>query len=232
MAGTPDERPVSALRRRLVAALGAGVAAGFAPGCATPLPPPRPVDRARAPRVGDAWRYAYRSEWKNVAPHMLDVAVVTVADQGIGDRLTVDGAASPSADQLFTSQFAIVARVLPGVLVHEFSPYLESFGPIPAQGPVAVPPPGWGTAWSVGARVAGAEQILVPAGRFDATRVEIFGSRPFIQMDDAADPVRIYATAWFAPAVKRLVRFSYMTEARRLNPLVRDHLELVSYRVG
>jgi hypothetical protein len=51
-------------------------------------------------------------------------------------------------------------------------------------------------------------------------------------MDDAADPVRIYATAWFAPAVKRLVRFSYMTEAQRLNPLVRDHLDLVSYRVG
>jgi hypothetical protein len=224
--------PLSPPRRRLVAALGAAGLTALLGACATPLPPPRPLDRARAPRVGDAWRYAYRSERKNVAPHTVDVTVASVTGQGIGDRLTVDGAPGPSADQLFTSQSAIVARVLPGVLVHEFSPYLESFGPIPPQSPVAVPPPDWGTAWSVGARVAGVEPILVPAGRFDATRVEIYGSRPFIQMDDAADPVWIYATAWFAPTVKRVVRFSYLTQAYRLNPLVRDHLELVSFRVG
>lgn len=230
MTGTSGQGRVCARRRRVVAGLGALV--GLAAGCATPLPPLRAVDRARAPRVGDTWRYAYRSEWKNVAPHAVDVAVVTVTDQGIGDRLTVDGTPSPSSDQLFTSQLAIVARVLPGVLVHEFSPYLESFGPIPQQGPVVVPPPDWGTAWSVGARVAGVEQILVPAGRFDAARVEIYGSRPFIQMDDAADPVWIYATAWLASAVKRVVRFSYMTQAHRLNPLARDHLELVNFRVS
>lgn len=223
---------VSPTRRRVVAALGALGAGALLGGCAMASLPPRPLDRSRAPRVGDTWRYAYRSEWKNVVAHTVDVRVVTVTDQAIGDRLTVDGAASPSADHHFSSRLEIVARALPGVLVHEFSPYLEAFGPIPAQGAVAVPPPNWGTAWSVGARVAGVEQILVPAGRFDATRVEIFGSRPFIQMDDAADPVSIFGTAWFAPAVKRVVRFSYTTQAQRLNLLVRDHLELVSHRLS
>lgn len=224
--------PLSSIRRRLVGALGAGALGALAGACATPLPPPRPVDRARAPRIGDNWRYGYRSEWGNVAPRTLDVAVVSVTDQGIGDRLAVDGAQTPWAEQLFTSQFAIVARALSGVLVHEFSPYLEAFGPVPLEGPVIVPPPAWGTSWTVTARLRGTEQVTVPAGSFAATRVEIFGSRFFIQMDDAADPVRLYATAWFAPAAKRVVRFSYFTQAQRLNPLVRDHIELLSFRVA
>jgi hypothetical protein len=232
MTGLPRRGSVSASRRSLLAAAGAATLAALVGACATPLPPLRPVDRTRAPRVGDTWRYGYRSEWRNVPPRTLDVAVISVTDQGIGDRLTVDGAQSPWAEQLFTSQLAIVARALSGVLVHEFSPYLEAFGPLPAAGVVTVPPPAWGTTWSVTAQVRGTEQVNVPAGSFAATRVDIFGSRFFVQMDDAADPVRIYATAWFAAAVKRFVRFSYLTEAFRLNPLTRDHIELLSYRIG
>jgi hypothetical protein len=232
MTDLPRRGSFSASRRNLLAAVGAGAITALIGGCATTLPPLRPVDRARAPRVGDAWRYGYRSEWKNVPPRTLDIAVVSVTDQGIGDRLTVDGAPTPWAEHLFTSQLTIVARPLSGVLVHEFSPYLEAFGPVPAAGVVTVPPPDWGTAWSVTAQVRGSEQVNVPAGSFAATRVDIFGSRFFIQMDDAADPVRLYATAWFAAAVKRFVRFSYFTEAQRLNPLTRDHVELLSYRLG
>jgi hypothetical protein len=190
------------------------------------------VDRGRAPRIGDTWRYAYRSQWKQVASRMLDVTVVSVTDQEIGDRLTAEGAPTPSVDERFTSQLAIVARTLPGLLVYEFSPYLEAFGPVPAYGRVSVPPPTWGTTWTVNARVVGVEQVMVAAGSFAATRVEILGSRPYIQMDDAADPTWIFATAWFAPAVKRVVRFDYFTQAERLNPLTRDHCELVSYRLG
>jgi hypothetical protein len=51
-------------------------------------------------------------------------------------------------------------------------------------------------------------------------------------MDDAADPVQIYSTAWYAAAVKRIVRFDFLTQALRLNPLTRDHYELAAYRVA
>jgi hypothetical protein len=220
-------------RRRLVAALGAGALAGLLGACATTLPP-RPVDRARAPRVGDSWRYAYRSEWKQDAPRRLDYAVVSITEQGIGDRLTLDGAATPWEDRLFTSGFALVPRPFPGLVVNDFSPYLDAFGPlVPGDFAVAMPPAQFGSAWSGTARVLGPEQLATAAGTLTATRVKFNGARPFLSgMDDAADPVQIYATAWFVPAVKRIVKFDFLTQAQRLNPLTRDHYELASYRLG
>lgn len=220
-------------RRRLLAALGAGAVAGLLGACATTLPP-RPVDRSRAPRLGDTWRYAYRSAWKQDRLRMLDYAVVSVTEQGIGDRLTLDGAASPWEDRLFESGFALVPRAFPGLVVHDFAPYLEAFGPlVPGTYTVAMPREQFGSAWSVTARVLGVEQVITAAGSFAATRVQIDGGRPFLSgMDDAADPARIFAAAWYAPAVKRVVKFDFLTQALRLNPLTRDHYELASYRVG
>jgi hypothetical protein len=217
----------------LVAALGAGALAGLFGACATTLPP-RPVDRARAPRVGDTWRYGYRSEWRQDAPRTLDYAVVSVTDQGIGDRLTLDGAANPWEDRLFVSGFALVPRPFPGLVVNEFAPYLDAFGQlVPGDFAVAMPPAQFGSAWSGVARVLGPEQVNTPAGAFAATRVQFNGSRPFLSgMDDAADPVRIFAAAWYVPAVKRIVRFDFFSQAFRLNPLTRDHYELLSYRVA
>jgi hypothetical protein len=229
----PDADPVSVPRRRLVAALGAGALAGLLGACATTLPP-RPVDRARAPRVGDTWRYGYRSDWKQDPPRMLDYAVVSVTEQGIGDRLAIGGAASPWDDRLFGSGFALVERPFPGLVVRDFSPYIEAFGALgPGDFAVAMPPAQFGSAWSGAARVLGPEQVITAAGSFTATRVQINGNRPFLSgMDDAADPVQIYSTAWYAAAVKRIVKFDFLSQALRLNPLARDHYELVSYRLG
>jgi hypothetical protein len=184
--------------------------------------------------VGDTWRYGYRSDWLNVAPRAFDVTVVSVADQGIVDRLTLADQPTPFFDRLFTSQLEIAARPLAGVQLLEFSPYLEAFGPLPAEGIVLVPQSSWGTRWTASARVRGAEQLSVAAGTFTTTRIDIFGWRPFIpgQMDDAIDPIQLYATAWFAAAARRYVRFSLLTQAAQLNPLIRDHVELLSYRVG
>lgn len=224
---------VSTQRRRLVAALGAISATAVLGACATALPP-RPVDRARAPRVGDTWRYAYRSEWKQDRPRTLDYAIVAVTDQAIVDRLTIDGAATPSDDRTFGSGFALLERVFPGLIVQEFAPYAYAFGELPpGDYAVAMPPAQFGSAWSGTARVLGTEQVLTAAGRFAATRVQFNGNRPFLSgMDDAADPTQIYATAWYAPAVRRIIKLDFLSQAYRLNPLVRDHYELAAYRVG
>jgi hypothetical protein len=47
-------------------------------------------------------------------------------------------------------------------------------------------------------------------------------------MDDAIDPVFARSTAWYAPAARRVVRFSHQTFAWRNNPLARDSYELVA----
>lgn len=165
---------------------------------------------------------------------MLDCTVVLVTDQAVTDRLTIDGAVSPSDERTFGSGFALTPRVFPGLVVQEFSPYVFAFGDLaPGIYAVSMPREQFGSAWSGTARVLGAEQVITAAGAFAATRVQLNGGRPFLSgMDDAADPVQIVATAWYAPAVRRIIKLDFLSQAARLNPLVRDHYELAAYRVG
>ncbi len=224
-------------RRRALQGLGAGALGALFGGCA-PLPqlPPRPLDRALAPRVGDTWRYQFTSAWRNVPPRMLEVRVEEVTGEGVRDRLAAEGQAGAD-ERRFNSALEVVARPLPGILVHEFSPYLMAFGGFPAGGgsfAVVLPQPSWGTQWTATATPRGTERLTLPAGSFDALRVDIFGSRIFIrgQMDDAIDPVQLYSTAWYAPAAKRVVQLSRYTQAAGLNILERDQYQLISHRLG
>ncbi len=224
--------PESPGRRRLVSALGAGALMALLPDCATPPAPPRPLDPALAPRAGDSWRYGYRSELKKLAPATLDIAVVSVADQGITDRLSLGGAAA--SDYPYTLQYALVARPVGAGAVYEFSPYLEAYGPVPAGTfNLTMPLADLATPWGGSAQRVGVEQVSVPAGTFQATRVAIAGWRSFVDgMDNEITPVHISATAWFAPAVKRYVRFSFVMQSQRLDYVSRDQTELLSYRVA
>lgn len=224
-------------RRRVIQGLGAGALGALFGGCAAPPQvPPRPLDRALAPRVGDTWRYQYTSAWRNVPPRMLQVRVVEIAGEDVRDRLAVEGD-SAGDERRFNSALAMVARPLAGLLVHEFSPYLPAFGGLPPGGgsfAVTLPPPSWGTQWTASATLRGTERLTLPAGSFDAMRVEIFGTRFFIrgQMDDAIDPVRLYSTVWYAQAAKRVVQLSRFTQAAGLNVLERDQYQLISHRLG
>ncbi len=225
-------------RRRVIQGLGAGALGALFGGCAAlPQVPPRPLDRALAPRVGDTWRYQYTSAWRNVPPRMLEVRVVEVTGEDVRDRLSAEGDSAGDEQRFSSAPLAMVARPLSGILVHEFSPYLAAFGGFPAGGgsfAVTLPPPSWGTQWTARATLRGTERLTLPAGGFDAMRVEIAGSRFFIrgQMDDAIDPVWLYATAWYAPAAKRVVQLSRFTQAAGLNVLERDQYQLISHRLG
>jgi len=222
-------------RRRMMSALGAGAVSALLGACAGTTLAPRPVDRARAPKVGDAWVYGFRSDWGSIAPRTLAYNVISVTDQGIVDRLSEPGSGS-GGDRLFSSAWEIAERPITNLLVHEFSPYLLAFGDVPIGERVRVgmPPVTWGDSWTTTGHAVGTERVSVAAGSFDAVRIEILGARLFIsgQMDSTSDPVRLYATAWLAPAVKRTVRFTFETQAQQMNLLARAHYELQSVNAG
>jgi hypothetical protein len=223
-------------RRRAIVGLGAGAVAALVGGCAGTTLAPRTVVAGLAPKVGASWTYGYRSDWSQIAPRTLVYTVIAVSDQGIQDRLTQQGAPGSGGERLFTSAWEIADRPLTQLMVHEFSPYLLAFNDVPIGERVTVtmPPVNWGTTWTTTARAVGTERVSVPAGTFDAMRIEILGTRLFLtgQMDPNADAVRLYATAWLAPAVKRTVRFNLQTQAAALNLLARDHFDLQSFREG
>jgi len=223
-------------RRRVISGLGVSAVAAMLGACTGVALKPTALDPSRAPKVGAKWTYGYRSDWSAVAPRTLTYTVIAVDSRGIQDRLAQPDAPGSGGDRLFTSAWEVAARPLTNLMVHEFSPYLLAFGdaPIGERVNVTMPPVGWGTTWTTTGRAVGSEKITVPAGTFDAMRIEILGTRLFVsgQMDSAADPVRLYATAWLAPAVKRAVRFTFQTQAARLNLLSRDHYDLQGYQPG
>lgn len=222
---------VSARRRELVGALGAGALGALLGGCAaSPVLPPRPVDSATAPRVGDIWLYQYSSVFMSLPPRRLEVQLLEVGPAGLRDRLAVEGA-PPSEDHLFTSALEMVERPLSGNSFFELSPYLQAFGALPAEGAVATPTPNWGTPFAGRARLRGTERVTVPAGSFEAVRMDIEISRtPYGRLQPRIDPAFTLATVWYAPGPKRAVLWKLVTRASALNILVDDTYQLASYR--
>jgi len=221
----------SRVRRRLVIAGGLGaLTAGVSPRLLAQQPAGRAV-----PSVGDTWRYQYRSDWRTVAPQTIEYAVAEVSPTAIRDRMTVAGL--PGEDvKTFTSTIEEVSRALPGFVASEFSPYLQAFTslapgsslPAPAMPRDAM----FGLPWSILVRVGAPERVTVPAGTFDAIRVDLKGSRPRYQLNTVAEPAYLYETVWFAPGPKRVVKHARIVTAWALNQLERDTYELVSYKVA
>ncbi len=222
---------VSAHRRQLLGALGAGALGAWLGGCATPPTlPPRAVDPAAAPRVGDIWLYQYASVFRSVPPRRLEVRLLETGPAGLRDRMMAEGAAG-GEDHLFTSALEMVERPLPGISLFEFSPYLQAFGALPAEAAVAAPAPSWGAPFAGRARIRGTERVTVPAGSFEALRMDIELSRtPGGTLQPRIDPVFTLATVWYAPGPKRAAQWRLVTRAGALNILVDDTYQLASYR--
>jgi hypothetical protein len=194
----------------------------------------QPAARA-TPSIGDTWRYQYRSEWRTVAPQTIEYTVTDVSPTAIRDRMTVAGLSGEDL-RTFTARLEEVNRVLPGFVASEFSPYLQAFTALAPGSTLAAPAMPqdsmFGLPWSILVRVSGPERVTVPAGTFDAMRVDLKGGRPPFQLNTVAEPAYLYETVWFAPGPKRVVKHARIREAWALNQLERDTYELVSYKVA
>lgn len=228
----PSER-ISLHRRQFIGAIGATAAGAWLGGCATaPVLPPRPMDPAIAPRAGDTWVYHYSSIFRAVPPRTLEVRLQEVGPAGLRDRITTPG--EPAGEEhTFGSALEMVERPLAGLVLYDLSPYLQAFGPLPAEGAVATPVPNWGPPFRGLAKRRGSERVTVPAGTFDATRIDYDISRsPGGTLQPRSDPVFTLATAWYAPAAKRTVQWQVTTRGGALNILVGDTYQLASYRAA
>jgi hypothetical protein len=230
--GLPPEQ-ISMHRRQLIGAIGATVAGVSLAGCATaPALPPRPMDPALAPRAGNTWVYHYSSIFRAVPPRPLEVRLQEVGPAGLRDRITMPGAPT-GEEHTFSSALEVVERPLDGLVLYDLSPYLQAFGPLPAEGLVAVPLPNWGPPFRGLARRRGNEQVTVPAGTFDATRFDYDINRsPGGTLQPRSDPVFTLASVWYAPGAKRAVQWQVTTRGGALNILVGDTYQLASYRAA
>ena len=196
------------------------------------------LTHAQAPASGAAWTYGYADAMYGRHKHTYTVEVAGATDASVTESFAVDGGA-PRQSALEPRGSGFVLRLLaPGRTLIEFSPYA---GPAAEGGaPPQLPPPtGYPTGyasyldWTTSVRVAGWESVSVPTGSFRALRIEITGTRgsdpdPFWQPKQAG---RFQYAIWYAPEVRRYVKFRHQSWAMTAAPFGDEIVELRSYRL-
>jgi hypothetical protein len=204
---------------------------------ASPEARPTPfVATSLLPKPGDTWTYRFRSNWRTVGERMLVHRVDAVSKDEIRETMSVQGSAERGDAKAFGSDAAITARQAAGISVFELNPYLQAYMPLDpgTRWKSLTIPDGGGllTGWNAAARVTEREKITVPAGEFDALRIELDANRtPLGATAIAIEPARIDHVLWYAPAVKRIVKHQRSVFSGNSKLLDRDLVELVEYEL-
>jgi hypothetical protein len=180
-----------------------------------------------------------RSKWPTVPARTYTYRVTAASTGQIAQTISVGGGADgAAAQQVFTPGTRFVEWRGPGFYLLEFNPFLGAFGTLQnATAMTDLPPmppenPMYGN-WTSRARVRGSESVTVPAGTFDAQKLEIDSTRPPIESAGgrSREPIRTLLTVWYAPDVKRIVKMLRVVLTPEGMHLEEDTYELVRYRV-
>lgn len=227
------------LARNRLAALGhpvpppAAPAAAAAPAVAAAKPAPKPNAPAASPgplAAGNAWTYRVLDR-KGAQRGLQQVTLAAATEDSLIEETLADGANA-------RAEHRKGYYLSPAGNVTLFSPYLVAFGAPPAAGPLGeievldmrTCNAGW--TCSVSGRVVGRDRVQVPAGTFEATKIEIVQSwrAPPISYSPGEGVTRTL-TVWYAPEVKRAIKFSGRGGPSRSVDTEFD-IELVSYRLN
>ncbi len=214
----PNGMHAAAARERLAALT--ATAALKTPAAAVPL-----AGAGRLPSEGDAWTYRLTERTGPIRQRKYEVKVTAASAMSIAERYWIED--GRSGDSKHTGGAYLV-----GMGVSVFSPYLDAFQNLaaqPALGIVQVDDPVCTglMACRATAEVVGEQKIVVPAGTFDTIHVRIeheWGQRT------AGWPGRRQLDVWYAPSVKRAVKFSSRQTGAPLFDANFD-LELTGYQI-
>ena len=219
------------LARRRLAAL---ESAGSRP---APQQQPAPEVAWTLPQPGDTWTYRLATirrvgELRREPEHSIVVTVGAAGRDEIVDRVTIDG--GKSFETKHGKGGELIAQ---GAAV--FSPYLQLLGSIPAVGSIGRPaildPACLGPRQICEARgrAVGKETVRVAAGTFAATRILVEQSWRSTGATAYGGSGGRTLTVWYAPEVKRVVKYASRTTFGATPPIEPDFdLELVSYKVN
>lgn len=190
---------------------------------------------ASMPRPGDRWKYQYVDGFSGQTREIFVHEVVAAKVDEIDDRIYIEGGSVAGDERTFTpdSSLALAERRLRNVAMPEFDPYLQAFEPdlsFRRLGSIKVPMKG-GSLWEFTARVIGAETVSVPAGVFDAMKIELSGTRHDAPALLRFEPVRAQYVIWYAPKAKRYVKYEVNSWNQWSQPLAKDRFELLDFRL-
>jgi len=181
------------------------------------------------PSVGDSWTYRFVDGFQRSEVARLTYRVEDITGDGLKELLKV------STQPDFASR--VMVNRAPGFPVRsglkfappDLAPYLQAFYGLQGEPLPTVSRRVTSDAnVDMRMRVVGSEAVTVPAGRFDAIKVEAEGRgyTLFKQLQ-----VHSIITIWYAPKVKRFVKYTAQSFEHDL-PLELSTFELVEYRVS
>lgn len=179
------------------------------------------------PKAGDTWTYRYTDLWKPG-----DRLSISYTVKRVGEREILDARASPKGNDefLYTNRPTVIQRAGGA---YEFSPYHLAFMTLhPGEAfKMKFVSPDHHSPWDATVRVVGAERVYVPAGEFDAIRVELKAIREIGGIRPTY-PTRMTQVIWYSSKVKRVVKYTVLTEVPVSGPSDRDVYELASYTLN
>jgi len=188
------------------------------------------------PHPGDNWTYRLTQldRLDDLRVQRYSVSVAAVSQSLITERYALEGGLSGRARHGPGAQLATVGPAL-------FAPYLAVFGELsPGERFTSIAvregtcPPEY--TCSATGRVEGAEQVEVPAGRFDAIKVSVeqlwrAGSAASGSQAAQMNGGRVL-TIWYAPKAKRAIKYSSRLTIGDLPPVEANFdLELTNYQL-
>src|SRR5882672_9027344 len=215
----------AALAQARIAALGPSQTAIGVPNPSGP--PPASAGASPMPRTGDTWRYRVQDRFM-LGDLFVTATVDDVTEGGVAETWT------STSDPKVRSTFVPLKpgfRTLPGLELTppEFSPYLHASGLLrPGQrigdqqrriDKVDVP---------LKASVAGEEDVIVQAGRFRAIKLVLSGEAR--GRTPARGPITAEHIVWYAPDVKRIVKYSVSTKVAGVQEEA-TQFELIEYKL-
>lgn len=204
-----------------------------APKPAPARPAPDAVD-SRLPRAGESWVYRTRGLWATSPKRTVVVTVSAQDGTAVTERMQdTEPSPGPAGSQVrWRGSEAHIAHA--GGLGSEFSPFIGAFTELREDMSWrGIPTPdldgNWGGWYGTG-EVIGRETVRVPAGSFDAWKVEVWSTRHATGGPTIAglEPVRIHFLVWYAPGEKRYVKMQRTLASALGRDLEKDTVELVS----
>ena len=200
-----------------------------------PLAAPATATTSQFPVKGERWIYRSSGKWPTSPKRRFEIIAQTIENSVVTDELRV--MEPERGGELRRSRGNGPGFIAWNSIGLEFAPYLGAFVVLAQLGSQSgFPTPDmdsqW-TQWHSKASVLGQESVSVPAGTFNAFKVEVSSTRTqtgsFTQAQ--IEPVRVRYLVWYAPQVKRYVRMQRIIKSADGTESENDVFELVAHRM-
>jgi TIR domain len=181
------------------------------------------------PSVGDTWTYRYIDGFRRAEVARLIYRIEGISADGLKEVLTLSTRPDFSSEIVVTRAPGFPVRSGIQFAPPDLAPYLPAFFGLEEGLPLPTIRRTISSDATVDMRmrVVGNEAVTVPAGSFDAVKVEAEG-RGYTFFKYL--PVHSIITIWYAPKVKRFVKYTALSFQQEL-PQELNTFELVDYKI-